>query len=133
MLPGTVLFGIGLVTFVAPLTATVMSSVGPDHVSIASGVNNAIARTASLAALALIPAVSGLATASGAPAVTEAFRVAMTIAAVVAALAAPVALIGLRPIAGTNVSPRRTYCPVDGPPIQPDPSKCPVVPSAATV
>ena len=49
MLPGAIVFGLGLVTFVAPLTATVMGSVEPDHVSVASGVNNAIARTASLA------------------------------------------------------------------------------------
>ncbi len=63
VLPGTVLFGFGLVTFVAPLTSTVMSSVSPDHVSIASGVNNAVARTASLAAIAVIPALTGLATA----------------------------------------------------------------------
>lgn len=44
--PGSIVFGLGLVTFVAPLTATVMGSVDPDHVSVASGVNNAIARTA---------------------------------------------------------------------------------------
>ena len=49
VLPGAVLFGLGLVTFVAPLTATVMGAVDPDHVSVGSGVNNAIARTASLA------------------------------------------------------------------------------------
>ena len=49
------MFGLGLVTFVAPLTATVMGSVDRDHVSVASGVNNAIARTASLAPLAVIP------------------------------------------------------------------------------
>ena len=49
VLPGAVVFGVGLVTFVAPLTATVMGAVSPDHVSVASGVNNAIARTASLA------------------------------------------------------------------------------------
>ena len=56
VLPGAVVFGLGLVTFVAPLTATVMGSVDPDQVSTASGVNNAVARTASLAAIAVIPA-----------------------------------------------------------------------------
>ena len=60
VLPGAIVFGLGLVTFVAPLTATVMGSVDPNEVSIASGVNNAIARTASLAALSVIPVVSGL-------------------------------------------------------------------------
>lgn len=130
VLPGTLVFGVGLVTFVAPLTATVMSSVSVDHVSTASGVNNAVARTSGLVALAVIPAVSGLATASGAAAVTESFGLAMRIAALVAVLAAPVALIGLRPGGGTAVSPRRIYCPVDGPPIQPDPSRCRTVATA---
>ena len=74
VLPGAIVFGLGLVTFVAPLTATVMGSVSPDHVSIASGVNNAIARTASLAALAVIPVVSGLSAATDAAEVTQAFR-----------------------------------------------------------
>ena len=37
VLPGAVVFGLGLVTFVAPLTATVMGSVDPDQVSTASG------------------------------------------------------------------------------------------------
>ena len=76
VLPGAIVLGVGLVTFVAPLTATVMGSVSPDHVSVASGVNNAIARTASLAALAVIPVVSGLASAVGPAAVTDAFRTA---------------------------------------------------------
>ena len=72
VLPGSLVFGFGLVTFVAPLTATVMGSVSPDHVSIASGVNNAVARTASLASLSVIPVVSGLSTATGATEVTHA-------------------------------------------------------------
>ena len=59
--PGALVFGLGLVTFVAPLTATVMASADQRHVSVASGVNNAIARAASLTALAVIPAVAGLA------------------------------------------------------------------------
>ena len=73
VLPGAIVFGLGLVTFVAPLTATVMGSVNPDHVSIASGVNNAIARTASLAALSVIPVVSGLSEAIGPAEVTTRF------------------------------------------------------------
>src|SRR5581483_8843317 len=73
--PGAAMMGVGLVTFVAPLTATVMGSVSADHVSVGSGINNAIARTASLAALAVIPVVSGLTTAVGAGAVTHAYRV----------------------------------------------------------
>ena len=125
VLPGAVVFGVGLTTFVAPLTATVMGSVDADHVSIASGVNNAIARTASLAAVAVIPAVSGLSVATGAAEVTSAYRESLVIAAVVAMLASPLGFLGLGAHARTGRSSRRRYCSVDGPPLQPDPAKCP--------
>jgi EmrB/QacA subfamily drug resistance transporter len=127
VLPGAIVFGLGLVTFVAPLTATVMGSVDPDHVSVASGVNNAIARTASLAALAVIPVVSGLTAANGAAEVTHAYRVSLVIAACVAAVASPLCFIGLAPKVRTRRSARRVYCSVDGPPLQPDPERCPPV------
>jgi EmrB/QacA subfamily drug resistance transporter len=127
VLPGAVVFGLGLVTFVAPLTATVMGSVDPDHVSVASGVNNAIARTASLAALAVVPVVSGLTVAVGAEQVTHAYRVSLVIAAVVAAAASPLCFIGLDAHARSRRSARETYCSVDGPPLQPDPIRCPPV------
>jgi EmrB/QacA subfamily drug resistance transporter len=127
VLPGAVVFGLGLTTFVAPLTATVMGSVDSDHVSIASGVNNAIARTASLAAVAVIPVVSGLTAATGAAEVTSAYREALMIAAVVAALASPLCFIGLAAKAPARRSARERYCSVDGPPLQPDPAQCPPV------
>jgi EmrB/QacA subfamily drug resistance transporter len=126
VLPGAILAGLGLVTFVAPLTATVMSSVTADHVSIASGVNNAIARTASLAALAVIPVVTGLTSATDPSEVTDAFRASLTIAAVIAAAAGPLCFLGLGPRTGSRRSARRLYCAVDGPPLQPDPDRCPV-------
>lgn len=125
VLPGAVLIGVGLVTFVAPLTATVMGAVDSDHVSIASGVNNAVARTAGLTALAVIPAASGLTVADGAAATTDAYRSAMVIAAVCAAVATPISFFGLAPHRPTGSSARERYCPVDGPPLQPDPRRCP--------
>ena len=90
---------LGLVTFVAPLTATIMAAADPDHVSIASAVNNAIARAAALAALAVVPVVSGLAAAAGAAEVTHTFRVAIVIVACIAAAAGPLVFIGLSPVA----------------------------------
>ena len=126
VLPGAVVFGLGLTTFVAPLTATVMGSVDPNEVSIASGVNNAIARTAALASLAVIPTVSGLSTATNADQVTDAFQTGLTVTAVIAAVASPLSFIGLSPRARMSRSARRLYCPVDGPPLQPDPERCPV-------
>ena len=42
--PPCIVFGLGLSTLVAPLTATVLSSAPPGHSGVASGVNNAVAR-----------------------------------------------------------------------------------------
>ncbi len=125
VLPGASVFGLGLVIFVAPLTATVMASAGADHVSIASGVNNALARAASLAALAFVPVVSGLSSAVGAHAITHAFRVATVVAAAIAVAASPIALIGLSPRVRGLATARRVHCAIDGAPIQPDPARCP--------
>jgi hypothetical protein len=125
VLPGAVLLGLGLVTFVAPLTATVMAAADADHVSTASGVNNAIARAASLAGLAVVPAVAGLSTAQGAAEVTDAFRTALVVAALVAAAAGPLMAVGLGARASSPPTARRVHCPVDGPPLQPDPARCP--------
>jgi hypothetical protein len=126
VLPGSLVLGVGLVTFVAPLTATVMAAADPDHVNVASGVNNAIARTASLGALALIPVLAGLSRAMGAAEVTHAVRVAMVIAAATAASAALPALFGLDRSVPAPRTPRRVHCHFDGPPLQADPARCPM-------
>jgi EmrB/QacA subfamily drug resistance transporter len=52
--PPTLLVGLGMGVCVAPLTTSVMSSVGTDHVGVASGFNNATARIAGLVATALL-------------------------------------------------------------------------------
>jgi EmrB/QacA subfamily drug resistance transporter len=123
VLPGAIVFGLGLVTFVAPLTATVMAAADPDHVSVASGVNNAIARAAGLSALAVIPVVSGLTAATDPAEITHAFRVGMVITACVAAAAAPLAFFGLGPNANAPCTARRVQCSLDGAPLQPVPQR----------
>lgn len=54
ILPGVVLFSIGLTLLVSPLTTTVMSAVPMNESGIASGVNNAVARSAGLIVIATL-------------------------------------------------------------------------------
>ncbi len=60
VLPGLTGFGLGLALMVAPLTATVLAAAPDEQAGIASGVNNAIARSGSLLAVAALPAAVGL-------------------------------------------------------------------------
>ncbi len=57
LLPGLVVFALGLSMTVAPLTATVLADADEHNAGIASGVNNAIARVASLIAIAAVGAL----------------------------------------------------------------------------
>ena len=56
LLPGLLVFALGLSMTVAPLTATVLADADESNAGIASGVNNAIARVASLIAIAAVGA-----------------------------------------------------------------------------
>lgn len=60
VLPGIIVFGLGLALLVAPLTATVLAAVPDEHAGVASGVNNAVARAGSLMAVAALPVAVGL-------------------------------------------------------------------------
>jgi predicted MFS family arabinose efflux permease len=56
ILPGVLVFGLGLASTVAPLTATVLGSVPAGRSGLASGTNNAVARIAGLLAIAAVGA-----------------------------------------------------------------------------
>lgn len=60
VLPATLVMALGLSLTIAPLTATVLSSAGEENAGVASAVNNTVARTAGLVAVAVLPAAVGL-------------------------------------------------------------------------
>jgi EmrB/QacA subfamily drug resistance transporter len=88
ILPPVIVFGAGLTLVVAPVTATVLAAADTRHSGIASGVNNAVARVASLLAVAVLPIVAGLTGDSfyDPAKMTDGFHMAMFVCAVLAAL-----------------------------------------------
>lgn len=60
VLPGILVFGLGLGLTVAPLTSAAMGSLPNGHAGTASGVNNAVARLAALLAVSVLPLAAGL-------------------------------------------------------------------------
>ncbi|MEV4481284.1 MFS transporter [Micromonospora coxensis] len=60
VLPGVVLFGVGLTLVVAPLTASVLAAVADRFAGVASGFNNAASRVGNLLAVAALPLLVGL-------------------------------------------------------------------------
>jgi EmrB/QacA subfamily drug resistance transporter len=131
VLPGVIVYGIGLVFVVAPITATVLAAADARHAGVASGVNNAVARTAGLAAVAALPLIAGL---SGTDfenpvALEEGFRIAMIVTAGLSLVGGLIAfffisndvLEGSEDEEGHNIDHLDTdfHCAIDSPPLRP--------------
>lgn len=59
VLPGVLMFGLGLTITVSPLTAAILGSIGTDQAGIGSAINNAVSRIAGLVAIALVGVIVG--------------------------------------------------------------------------
>ncbi len=98
VLPGVILMGLGLSMLVAPLTGTVLAAVPDEESGLASGINNAVSRTAGLLAVAVLPLLVGLSgTAYRDPAaVGDAYRASMWWCAALVAVGGILTAVALR-------------------------------------
>src|SRR5258706_6361366 len=107
VLPGIVVFGVGMALTVAPLTAAVLASVGDEMTGVPSGVNNAVARLAGLLAVAALPALAGISTGeSMAMGLNEGFATALRISAAVTAAGGVIAALVVRETSKVRPTPQ---------------------------
>jgi EmrB/QacA subfamily drug resistance transporter len=96
IVPGIVIFGVGLAMTVAPLTSAVLGAVPPQQSGIGSAVNNAVARVAGLVATACVGwIVGGAVTTSG-------FDRAAFVTALLLAVGGVTSFAGIRNSAGSG-------------------------------
>jgi hypothetical protein len=119
VLPALLVFALGLSMTVAPLTATVLAAAPGHQVGVASAVNNDVARTGGLLAVAVLPALAGISQAAYAhPAMlSTGFAHAVLIAAACCAAGGVLSWFvisddvldpGPRPLPGTHCEPGTT-------------------------
>lgn len=128
VLPALLVIGAGMVSFVAPLTVTLLASVDSGNAGLASGINNAAARAAGLVAVAALPLLTGMdsdAYRSG-EAFNESFRRAMPICAAILGVGAVLAFVTVRGAAPDRDRPQcRRHGWLTTPPLEPRPNRHP--------
>jgi EmrB/QacA subfamily drug resistance transporter len=119
VLPAVLVFAVGLTLTVAPLTATVLDAAPDRYAGAASGVNNAVARSAGLLAVAVVPGVAGIAGADYTDPVAfdGGFRTAMVITAALLAAGGVIAGLTVRGLGSSDRIPLETcaHCGVSSP------------------
>ncbi len=125
VLPAVVVFGCGLSLTVAPLTATVLGAAPEQYAGVASAVNNDVARTAGLIAVAVLPPLAGISNADfGNPVdFSDGFHLAMLIAGATLMAGGLLAWATIRrPLhAASAPGPIPTsHCALDAPPLRVD-------------
>lgn len=90
LLPGTIIFGLGLAITVAPLTAAILGSISSAKSGIASAINNAVARIAGLLGIAAISVLIGSSI------TLESFHQGMVAGALLFALGGIISAVGIR-------------------------------------
>jgi CBS domain containing-hemolysin-like protein len=134
VLPAVVIFGLGLTLVASPVTATVLAAADPDNAGVASGINNAVSRVASLLAVAALPVLAGITGKKfyDPSAMTHGFHVAMFACAGLSVAGGIIAWFAISDDALATGSERRggapvevstDYgCPVTGPPLRTAPA-----------
>jgi EmrB/QacA subfamily drug resistance transporter len=123
VLPAVLIFGVGLAITVAPLTSTAMSAVAVEHAGLASAVNNDVARTGSLIAVAVLPALAGITGNSylHPHQFAGGFRTAVEIAAGACVAGGVLAALAIRNPPRTDEAPpaqESMHCALDAPPVR---------------
>ena len=139
VLPPVVVLGLGLSLTVAPLTSTALAAAQDRNAGLASGVNNAVARTGGLLAIAVLPLISGVGASLTNPVTLgPAYHTSMLWCAALMAIGAVIALVAIpssyaavqapydatetvatTPRRPDQLSPIRTHCGIGAPPLQP--------------